>query len=474
MGDAADSDTTRSDPVGERHATWLELFFDLVFVITVGRLAARFGHHLDVHGLLEFLGLFIPVWWIWVGHTVYATRFDRDDTVQRLLTFGQMLAVAALALHVGKEKEAAEAARAVVVCYLAARVCLLGLYTWTHVIRRDARVVTTMALVGYTVGGACWAVSLAFEPPAAFLFWGLGILADLAAPLVTRLFARLPHLDTAHFPERFGLLVIIVLGETILAAINGLAHVHWNAPAIGAAVLGFGLAITLWWMYFSYATRASFVCTLGTGRAYIFLHLPVTLSIIVLGLSVESTILAAGGGEASGHGDAAGSGVYFLCGATVAWLASFAALQVLTLPPRETARLQLSFGTAVAGAALLGVAGAYLQPVVTLAILTVALATLATLEAKFIRRLADQATEAGGDRGGRVVREYQGEGFRVSFDPLICQHVGDCLRCLPAVFDVSQRPWIRTQGAPAEEIEEAVRKCPSGALQFVRASEDAN
>jgi low temperature requirement protein LtrA len=82
----------------DRRATWLELFFDLVFVATVGQLANALSADPTPARFFEFLGLFVPVWWAWSGYTFYANRFDTDDLPYRLLTLLGMFGVAVLAL----------------------------------------------------------------------------------------------------------------------------------------------------------------------------------------------------------------------------------------------------------------------------------------------------------------------------------------------------------------------------------------
>ncbi|MCC6316518.1 MAG: (4Fe-4S)-binding protein [Gemmatimonadaceae bacterium] len=69
----------------------------------------------------------------------------------------------------------------------------------------------------------------------------------------------------------------------------------------------------------------------------------------------------------------------------------------------------------------------------------------------------------------RRLQTYEAQGFAVTFDPNICTHSGRCVRGLPAVFDVKRKRWIDVSAASAEAIEAQVRRCPSGALQFVRA-----
>ena len=83
-----------------RHATWLELFYDLVFVVAVSQVAHNLYADVSIAGFLSFGFLFIPIWWAWIGTTFYANRFDSDDIGHRLLIGLQMLAIAALAVNV--------------------------------------------------------------------------------------------------------------------------------------------------------------------------------------------------------------------------------------------------------------------------------------------------------------------------------------------------------------------------------------
>ena len=89
--------TRGRDADEQRRATWLELFFDLVFVAAVGQLANSLSAEPTTGRFFEFLGLFVPVWWAWMGFTFYANRFDTDDLPYRLLMLCAMFGVAVLA-----------------------------------------------------------------------------------------------------------------------------------------------------------------------------------------------------------------------------------------------------------------------------------------------------------------------------------------------------------------------------------------
>src|SRR5580765_3005265 len=88
-----------------RKVTWLELFFDLIFVAAVSQVAGPLREQYSVEGLVRFAPLFVLIWWAWAGHTVFSTRFDTDDVIQRGLTLVQMFAVAVMAEREGRARK---------------------------------------------------------------------------------------------------------------------------------------------------------------------------------------------------------------------------------------------------------------------------------------------------------------------------------------------------------------------------------
>src|SRR4029453_16283920 len=123
------SEPPRLRTLGEdetRRSTWLELFFDLVFVVAVAQLGRQLGLDVTAGGFFRFLAFFTPVWWAWMGFTFYANRFDTDDLPYRLFIFAAMLGVAALATHL--PDAFAGASRGFVLSYVFVRLVLLALY----------------------------------------------------------------------------------------------------------------------------------------------------------------------------------------------------------------------------------------------------------------------------------------------------------------------------------------------------------
>ena len=115
-------------PVGERRATWLELFFDLVFVVAIAALAVFLHDHLTLGGFLGFALLLVPVEWAWMSFAYYADQFDTDDTLFRVVMLVAMLASAALAVNVDGALEGSPAGFAAANVVL--RLLLVDLYAW--------------------------------------------------------------------------------------------------------------------------------------------------------------------------------------------------------------------------------------------------------------------------------------------------------------------------------------------------------
>jgi low temperature requirement protein LtrA len=307
------------DPV--RKATWLELFFDLVFVVAITALGHRLADHPDWIGLLQFLGLLAPVWWCWVGHTVYANRFDSDDVPYRFLTLGVMLGALVMAVEIPTALAAGSAAFAM--AYVFARVCLLASYWRARTQIPAVRHMTTLYLAGFGTGAAIWAVSIAVPAPYQYMLWALGLLVEFATPWLARpALTRMP-LDTRHLPERFGLFFIVVLGESVLAVAQALAHVHWKPQAVLAAVCAFVIAVSLWWKYFDCLESETEHLRVGSGQPYIYTHLPIVVGVAVLSIGLEKAIEAA----SASHGSTDASRLVGV--GLVAWLAGFLMLRTV-------------------------------------------------------------------------------------------------------------------------------------------------
>jgi low temperature requirement protein LtrA len=284
--------------VGEdRTASRLELFFDLAYVLVVAELAATFAKDLTVGGAAVFAALFTVIWWSWVTTTLYANRFDTNDVIYRLAKLGGALAVAVMAASAPEASGAK--ANIFALGYLVTRGLLLGLYgrAYRHV--PEARATIAIYLAGTGAGAVLWAVSLAVPAPARYLLWAAGVLVEAAAPVAATRFGGGVPLHLEHLPERFGLFVILVLGESIASVVTGVHDTDWRAPSVAVAAVGFGIAAALWWNYFDLGGAAGKQRLVAEGHdqesgvadAYIYGHLPLTLGLAVVAVGIEELIL---------------------------------------------------------------------------------------------------------------------------------------------------------------------------------------
>ncbi|MBW4632801.1 MAG: low temperature requirement protein A [Iphinoe sp. HA4291-MV1] len=279
----------------ERRATWLELFYDLVFVVAVSQVAHYLHDHVSLSGVLGFVALFIPVWWSWIGTTFYANRFDSDDVTHRLLIAVQMLAIAALAVNV--HDGLGESCTGFALSYALGRVVLVVEYFRAGWHIPTARPLTTRYVTGFTIAAILWTISAFVPSPWRFVFWTLGLIIDFATPLSARkLQLELPP-HSSHLPERFGLFTMIVLGEAIVAVVDGVSEQNWDVLTVIAAVFGLCIAFSLWWLYFDNLGGTPIQRARTEGRITIFniwlyTHLPLVMGIAATGVAVELVLLS--------------------------------------------------------------------------------------------------------------------------------------------------------------------------------------
>jgi low temperature requirement protein LtrA len=293
---------------GERHATWLELFFDLVFVISIAELVHTLE---DYHALADFLGtagLFVAVWWAWVGYTVYADRFDTDDLLHRVLVLAGMLAVIAMALSLHDALHGGSARFAVTFVTVRGIVLLLNARARRHA--APARPLLNLFLIAFSIGASLWLVSLLVPEPARYALWGVALAVELSAPWVgRRQIARAP-VHASHLVERFGLFTLIVLGESVISVAQAAAEVDWTAATVAAGVGGFLAVAALWWLYFDRLDEGV-VRSVLRGLVWNYAHLPLLAGLVSVAVGTEfairqaatgqlerSTTLALGGGAA--------------------------------------------------------------------------------------------------------------------------------------------------------------------------------
>jgi low temperature requirement protein LtrA len=366
---------TTADPQEERHATWFELFFDLVFVAAVSQLGAALAREPSAAGFARFAALFVIVLWAWVLYTLYANRFDTDDLIYRLAKSGGMLAIAAVAVNIHDAMEGDGGTVGFAIGYVALRAFLIALYARArrHV-SGPAHTLSDIYIVGYSATTALWLVSIFVPGPARYVLWGVAMVIDLLIP--TRAWAALKGATVAisHLTERFGIFFIIVLGESVVATVAGVAELEFTAMSWIVAGICFVIALCLWWAYFDLADT-SVVGRGALGLVFVYAHFPLLAGVAAFGDGTRLAIT-----EATRSGLGAGTR-WALAGGVAAFALSLAALH---LGAEWTSLRDRSFLGRVGLAAVavaLAAAGGGIAPLVFVALLAVAVVATLLVDA---------------------------------------------------------------------------------------------
>jgi low temperature requirement protein LtrA len=281
----------RVDIEEERRVSWLELFFDLVYVVVIAQLAHALSEHVSWSGVATYILLFLPMWWSWIGGIVYNDRFETYDLSYRLITFLLMLPVAAMAIfaHDGLGATSVPFALA----YVANRMLIIFIWLRGGYHNPIFRPVSNRYAIGFSLSALLWFASIFVPPPTRFVLWGIGMVSDFVTPIFTRRFqATIPRSRHSKLPERFGLFMIIVLGEATVGVISGMADIENFTPIDGlTGVLGMALVFGLWWIYFDFVGRR------GGPRPNItwsfvwnYLHVGLAMSIAAIGAAVLNVL----------------------------------------------------------------------------------------------------------------------------------------------------------------------------------------
>ena len=299
----------------EKRVSWGELFFDLVFVFAVTQLSALLHRDHGWAGVGRTLLVFVPVYWAWVGTTIHANTHDVEQPRERIGIFAVGLCSLFLALGV----PGAYGDRAVLfaVAYLVLRWVLLVLVTpgrglYVNPFTVAALVTGPMRLAGALAGGS----------PQLWL-WGIAAVLDVATPALARRRVLLLSFEPNHLPERFGLFVIIALGESIVAIGTPVAGAHLGVAEGAAVSCAFVIACGLWWVYYQFAASAiRHGLLIATVRADIVRQVLSYAHLVLIGGIIA---VAVGLAEAVAHpGHHLGGGYAgLLYGGAAAYLATF-------------------------------------------------------------------------------------------------------------------------------------------------------
>jgi low temperature requirement protein LtrA len=266
----------------ERRVSFLELFFDLVFVVIVSQLAHTLAEHPTWEGVGWFVFLFYAVWSSWTNGTLYYDLHGTNDVSVRVFTFAQMLAVALMGVFVGRVPGAGD--------------IIIWFRTGVH--EASHRAASIPYSTFYLLSALTFFGSIYVTAPGRYWLWALGLMLQVVGQIVAFRRWTPPESQggdaviavTGSLVERLGLFVIIVLGEMIVGAVTGMAEVEdlgLDGTAVG--MLGVLVAIGLWWIYFDLVSLREPISRYS--QLWLNLHLPLVIAIAAGGAGVLNTVL---------------------------------------------------------------------------------------------------------------------------------------------------------------------------------------
>jgi low temperature requirement protein LtrA len=348
----------------------LELFFDLVFVFTITQLTTVLTAHADAGGLLRVVLMLAVIWWMYAGYAWLTNAVPPESAQRRVLLLGGMSAFLVMALAI--PRAFAGTGTTFGLAYAVVVGIHLGLFTRATA-RSAARAILRLAPMNGTVVLLVLAGGIA-GGTAQYVLWALAPVVNYVAP---RLAGMRGYVVTAdHFVERHGLVVLIAIGESVVAVgIGASASRHaLDVGLVAVAVLGLMLSACLWWAYFDgdderavEALRAAppYERAALALHAFFYAHLLILLGIVAAASTLHTAIGHAGGELSRGRALALGGGIAaFMAGDVLfrrtlrigrgGWRALAAALALATVPigVATTAALQLASLVAVLAACL--------------------------------------------------------------------------------------------------------------------------
>ncbi|HEY1315965.1 MAG TPA: low temperature requirement protein A [Gaiella sp.] len=275
--------------------TALELFFDLVFVLAVTQCTTLMANDPTWQGLFRGLLVLAVLWWPWSGYAWLTSVVDPEEGAVRIAMFAAMAAFLVSALAV--PNAFGDDALAFALAYGFVRLAHIWLFVIASSDAPGLRRSVTGLAASTGIGVCLLLAASAVDGWEQGALWVLALVIDVGAPLL--FWAEGWQLMPAHFAERFGLIVIIALGESIVAIGVG-SHEVVDLGVVTAAILGVGIAAALWWLYFDViawlAVRRLVEAEPGREQnelardAYGVLHYPIVAGIVLAALGLKTTL----------------------------------------------------------------------------------------------------------------------------------------------------------------------------------------
>ncbi len=277
-----------------KKVTWLELFYDLIYVAAIAKATHVLLH---IHNgvipfeyLLKFVSMIVPIWWAWVGQSLFMNRFGEDTVKHRLFMMAQMFFVLFMTASLNVDFDTYYLA--FLIGYVGIRFLTSLQYFWISHRQSKVRKRTTIFLsYGFLIGIVISLCSLFFDSWIRYLILYIGIFVDMLIPIFGHKYLKKVPVHLGHLFERFGLFTIILFGESIvsLIAILHLEELNWRTIAF--ALVSFLMIVAMWWQYYDSLEEKLDKHVVSSGQPIIYGHLFIYLSLSIIAALVQLSFL---------------------------------------------------------------------------------------------------------------------------------------------------------------------------------------
>jgi len=325
----------------DARVTHLELFFDLVFVLALTQVTAYMADHLTVEGVVRGMLIVALLWWSWVGYAWLGNVVRADEGVVRTVMFAAMAAMFVVALAIPEAFDdlpgGLNGPVVVAICYFVFHALHVVMFWIAAGDDQGLRRQLLRFAPTVTVATAILLVASRTTGHAQTVLWAAALGADYVGTMLGgssgwRL--RSP----SHFAERHSLIIIIALGESIVAIGVGIGGLPISWPIVVGAMLGLSVSVSLWWIYFDVTARMAEHALAEAADeerarlardAYSYLHLPLIAGVVLLALGLKKVLEYVGDAEGHELTDAlTGVGLFALVGGVVLYLVGHVAFKV--------------------------------------------------------------------------------------------------------------------------------------------------
>jgi low temperature requirement protein LtrA len=288
------------DPHQHNRVTFVELFFDLVFVFAITQISHTLLAHFTALGVLQVTILMFAVWWVWVFMSWVTNWLDPEQTPVRLMLFAMMIAGLLLSTSIPKAFDSRGLAFALAYVFMQVGRSIYFIFAVPKSESGHRRNFLRIA-IWLSVSGVLWIAGGLADPTTRTGLWLVALVIEYCGPAMR---FRTPGLGAStiqdwtveggHLAERCALFIIIALGESIVVTGATFSEAPWTAPAIAAFIVALLGSIAMWWVYFHLGAEAGsehIAQAEDSGRlarlAYTYLHLPIVAGIVVSAVGDE-------------------------------------------------------------------------------------------------------------------------------------------------------------------------------------------